>query len=145
MADSPEDFLKDVLTDGASKTASKLIESEISKNLLGPASNELGQLLGDITSAVRFYATDNLGRICKRWSEHRNGKGLHPNEFRRVMPLFPTASLESNEDLQECWARLLEATATEQEGVHPSFGQIGFPLQIKLTDDHDQVHQSTQQ
>lgn len=43
-------------------------------------------------------------------------------EFKKVLPLLPLASVQSDDDLQARWAALLEHTATDGSAL-PSFGQ----------------------
>jgi hypothetical protein len=122
MAESPEELAKDVVTGAISETAAKVLDSDISKALLFPVASETGLLLAEITNAVRFYATENLERLFPKWARHRE-KPLTEQEFRRVMPLLQTASMESDDDMQERWARLLESVAIGRNSVLPSFGQ----------------------
>ncbi len=111
MADTSEDFTKEIIAGTVSEIASKVLESNVAKSLLGPAALEIGQLLGDVTGAIRFYANENLSRICSRWAEARSSERLSEPEIRRVMPLLQTASMESRGELQERWATLLNAIA----------------------------------
>ena len=121
--DDPNELAKSVITGAISETAAKVLETDVSRHLLDPAASEVGKLMGEIASVARFYATDNMARIFKRWAESRNGRPVVEVEFKRVLPLLPTASLVSDEELQELWARLLEATAQTESNVLPSFGQ----------------------
>lgn len=118
-----------IIAGTVSETASKILESDVAKSLLGPAASEIGQLLGDVTGAIRFYANDNLSRICSRWAEARNSERLSEPEIRRVMPLLQTASMESRDELQERWATLLDAIA--RDGAAISFGQCLAQLSPK--------------
>lgn len=108
---------KDVVSDTVSKSLEKPIE-----NLLGPVTQELGLTLGELGSLVRYYTTENLRNVFKKWAEHRKGKPIEPSDFRRVLPLLHGASLQCEEELQERWAALLENTVTEPGSVLPSFG-----------------------
>lgn len=142
MPELPEDFAKEIIAGTLSETAAKVLEAEVTKSLLAPAATEVGQLLADLTSAIRFYATDNLSRICKRWAQSRANRPLGEGELRRVMPLMQMAAMESQESLHDRWARLLDAVATDKAGAHPSFGQT--LSQIRPTEatflDHLWVH-----
>ena len=122
MTDSPEDVAKELITGAISETAAKVLDSDVSKALLFPVASETGLLLAEITNAVRFYATENLERLFPKWARHRK-KPLTEQEFRRVMPLLQTASMESNDEMHDRWARLLESVANDANGVLPSFGQ----------------------
>jgi hypothetical protein len=119
----PQELAKELISGTISETAAKIVESRVARHLLDPAATEIGNLMGEIANAARFYATDNMGRIFKRWAEQRQGKPIHEEEFKRVLPLLPTASMVSDQELQKRWARLLQATATEEVNVMPSFGQ----------------------
>jgi hypothetical protein len=112
----PTDWAKDVVSD----TLSKAIEKPVD-NLLGPVTTELGLTLGDVGSVFRFYVSDNLTRVFAKWAELRKGKTLNSSDIRRVLPLLQGASLQSDDELQERWAALLESTV-ESRTVLPSFG-----------------------
>ncbi len=131
MADTSEDFTKEIIAGTVSEIASKVLESNVAKSLLGPAALEIGQLLGDVTGAIRFYANENLSRICSRWAEARSSERLSEPEIRRVMPLLQTASMESRGELQERWATLLNAIARGMDGTAISFGQCLAQLSPK--------------
>jgi hypothetical protein len=98
------------------------ILEEQANNLLSPTTKEIGGLLGDVANLGRFYMTQNLEKIFKQWAESRNGRILGGEEFKKVMPLLPLASMVSDHELQERWAALMESTATG-DGSLPSFGQ----------------------
>lgn len=102
--------------------AAKILESEPAKNLLSPPTKEIGEFLGTLANLTRFYATENLERILKKWAEFRRRCTLSAEEFKKVMPLLPLASMVSDEELQKRWAALMESTATDN-GCLPSFGQ----------------------
>jgi hypothetical protein len=108
----------------AANELSKLLNTEPAKELLSPASHEIGGLLGDIANMARFYATRNLEKIFTRWARSRpEGKIIESSDFERVMPLLPAASMQSDDELQDRWAALLESAATADVGYLPSFGQ----------------------
>jgi abortive infection alpha-like protein len=100
-------------------------------NLLSPPSKEMGDLLGTIANLCRFYATDNLAKIFEKWAEYRRGeRPLNGEDFRQVMPLLPAASMVSDDELQEKWARLLES-AVNRGGHSPAFGQTLAQLSVE--------------
>lgn len=99
-----------------------ILESEVVKNLLAPPAKEIGEFLGTIAHITRFYATKNLEDIFKKWARSRGGRAPSEEEVKRAMPLIPSASMVSDEELQERWATLLESTAIET-GSLLSFGQ----------------------
>ena len=102
----------------------KSLETEPVKNLLGPITEQLGLIGGDLGSLVRFYVNRNLEKIFRQWAKQRNNQPLPPDtDIGRLIPLIQQASLQSDEELQERWAALLESAVTEPDGVLPSFGQ----------------------
>jgi hypothetical protein len=101
----------------------KSLDIQVVRNLLGPVTKEAGELLGDIGNIVRFYTQQNLMKVFKRWAIQRSGKPLYREEFVRAVPLLHAASLQSNEELQEQWAALLESSVTCPDSTLPSFGQ----------------------
>lgn len=101
----------------------KSLDIEVVRNLLGPVTQEAGELLGDIGNIVRFYTQKNLMKVFKQWAKQREGEPLQREEFVRVVPLLHAASLQSNEELQEQWAALLESSVTCPDSTLPSFGQ----------------------
>lgn len=58
--------LKDPLSD-----AIKILDSEPAKNLLSSPAKEIGELQGTVANLLRFYATENLERIFKKWAKFR--------------------------------------------------------------------------
>jgi hypothetical protein len=101
----------------------KGLDSEAIKNLLGPATKNLGLIGGDLTDIVRFYMRDNLGKVFTEWARQRNNKPLEPADIPKVIPLLQAASLQADEELRDHWAALLESTVSTPDGVLPSFGQ----------------------
>ncbi|HCT59408.1 MAG TPA: hypothetical protein DGA22_00845 [Acidobacterium sp.] len=104
------------------ESVGKILDSEVAKNLLAPVTTELGLALGEIGSAFRFYVSENLKTVFKKWANQRQGQPVDPEQFQRVLPLLQDASLQSDDALQERWAALLESTVTRPENVLPSFG-----------------------
>ena len=107
----------------ASETVVKVIDSEPVNNLFEPVTKELGLALGEVGSVLSFYVSLNLHSIFKKWSQQRQGKPITSEQAQRVLPFLPTASLQSDEELQDRWATLLESAATNSKVVLPSFGQ----------------------
>jgi hypothetical protein len=109
----------------------KVLESEPAKNLLSPVTVEVGELLGTIANLARFYATDNLQRVFKKWAKlGGRWRTINAEEFQKVMPLLPLASMVSDDELQEKWAVLMESTV-RQGGLLPSFGQTLSQLSVE--------------
>ena len=113
----PLDAAKDAVSDAVAKTLEKPVD-----NLLGPITKDVGLALGDVGSIFRFYVHDNLTKVFRRWAEQRHGTPIQPSDFKRVLALLQGASLQSNDELQERWAALLESTVTDAGTVLPSFG-----------------------
>jgi hypothetical protein len=110
----------------------KAMNSDQAKELTLPASHEFGALFGELASIVRFYGTENLKRIFKKWARDRYpGKVIDAAEFRRVMPLLSTASMESDDELQDRWAALLETAASGDKDYLPSYGQTLSQLTVQ--------------
>jgi hypothetical protein len=121
--DDPEALAKEMIAETMSETAAKVLETTVAINLLNPVAVEVGRLLGDIAGLVRFYATDNMARIFTKWAVLREGKcPLKAEEFKRVMPMLHLASMQSDEELQNLWATLLDAAATDARTLS-SFAQ----------------------
>jgi hypothetical protein len=118
----PQDLLSDA--------AAKIVAEPVSK-ALSPAATEVGALLGEVANMCRFYATRNLEKICTKWAESRHGKRpLNAEEFQKVMPLFPAASMVGEDELQAKWARLMES-ATSDDGHSPAYGQTLSQLSVE--------------
>jgi len=101
----------------------KTLDSEPVRNLLGPLTKNIGQIFGLVTDIARFYTEENLAHIFSKWAKQRNGEPLDPDSFRRVLPLLRDAAMQSDDELQERWASLLESIAKGRQGTLPSFGQ----------------------
>jgi len=113
----PISAAKDVVSDSVAKTLEKPVE-----NLIGPVTKELGLTFGELGSVFRFYTHENLQKVFRKWAEQRKGKPINSSDFQRVLPFLQDASLQSDEELQERWASLLESTVAESRTVLPSFG-----------------------
>jgi Abortive infection alpha len=108
----------------AGEIVKEALESELVKDLLGPMAQNIGLIFGQISDIARFYTEDNLAKIFKKWAHQRRGKPLDAETFKRVFPLLRDAAMQSDDELQERWASLLENLATAANGVLPSFGQV---------------------
>ncbi len=78
--------------------------------------------MGDFANMTRFYVNRNLTSIFTMWAGQR-GTPVQEDDFRRILPLLPTASLVSDQELQQLWGKLLESFCSEEDLVLPSFGQ----------------------
>lgn len=111
-----------------SKAAGEVVKgalnSELGMDLLGPSAQNFGLIFGQISDIARFYIEDNLTKIFKKWASQRKRRLLDAEAFRRVLPLLRDAAMQSDDELQERWASLLENVAAAADGVLPSFGQV---------------------
>jgi hypothetical protein len=110
-------------TELAGELVEKTLDSEPVRNLLGPLTRNIGLALGQIGDIARFYTEQNLSKIFKKWAAQRKGEPLEPEGFKRVLPLLRDAAMQSDDELQDRWASLLENVANDADGVLPSFGQ----------------------
>ncbi len=101
----------------------KALDSEPVRNLLGPLTKNIGLILGQVSDVARFYTEQNLSSIFTKWAVQRKGAPLGSRGFKRVLPLLRDAAMQSDDELQERWASLLENVANDTKGVLPSFGQ----------------------
>lgn len=108
----------------AGEIMKEALNSELVKDLLGPMARNFGLIFGQIGDIARFYTEDNLAKIFKKWAARRRGKPLDAEAFRRVLPLLRDAAMQSDDELQDRWASLLDNLAAEADGVLPSFGQV---------------------
>jgi hypothetical protein len=122
MCDDPEETVTKAVAEVVGKAVEKTLDSESAKNLLGPVTSELGLTLGEIGSVVKFYTSENLRRVFTKWAQQRQRQPINSSEFKSVLPLLHQASLQSDDELQERWAALLESTVTGSRNVLPSFG-----------------------
>ena len=101
----------------------KVANSDAGKALTLPAAHEIGLLLGEVANIFRFYTTENLGKVLTRWDVYRKAqeKPLTERDIKKVMPLLQAAAMQSDEELQERWAALLESAATDDPNYLPSF------------------------
>ena len=125
------------------ETVGKILDSEPGKNLLSPATKELGELFGTFANLARFYVTDNLESVFTKWAKFRNGRIIDAETVKKVMPLLPLASMVSEDELQERWAALMESTATKQ-GCLPSFGQTLSQVSVEEVQYLDRLWKITQ-
>jgi Abortive infection alpha len=109
-------------TEIAGEIVGKALDSEPVRNLLGPLTQNIGLILGQVSDIVRFYTEQNLLSIFTKWAAQRKGEPLESEGFKRVLPLLRDAAMQSDDELQERWASLLENVANDAEGVLPSFG-----------------------
>jgi Abortive infection alpha len=91
------------------------------KNVFSPVTKQIGQ---DILDLYRHVIGDNLERIKVKLAEKRTGKPLPTaTDFKRIVPLLQSASVQSDEVLQERWANLMDSAIDQTDGYMPSFGQ----------------------
>jgi hypothetical protein len=110
-------------TELAGEIVEKALDSEPVRNLLGPLTQNIGLILGQVSDIARFYTEQNLLSIFTKWAAQRKGEPLDSEGFKRVLPLLRDASMQSDDELQERWASLLENVVNDAKGILPSFGQ----------------------
>src|SRR5579872_500260 len=110
-------------TEIAGEIVERTLDSEPVRNLLGPLTQNIGLILGQVSDIARFYTEQNLLGVFTKWAAQRKDEPLKPEGFRRVLPLLRDAAMQSDDELQGRWASLLEKVATDTKGVLPSFGQ----------------------
>jgi hypothetical protein len=110
-------------TELAGEIVEKALDSEPVRNLLGPLTKNIGLILGQVSDIACFYTEQNLSSIFTKWAVRRKGEPLDSRGFKRVLPLLRDAAMQSDDELQERWASLLENVANDTKGVLPSFGQ----------------------
>jgi hypothetical protein len=110
-------------TELAGEIVERALDSEPVRNLLGPLTKNIGLILGQVSDIARFYTEQNLSSIFTKWAVLRKGEPLDSRGFKRVLPLLRDAAMQSDDELQERWASLLENVADDTKGVLPSFGQ----------------------
>jgi len=108
--------------EAAGKIAKEIMNSEPVTNLLGPLTTNIGAVLGLVGDIARFYTEENLAKIFCKWGQRIRGEPLNAEDFKRVLPLLRDAAMQSDEELQERWAALLESFVTAEQPLSPSFG-----------------------
>lgn len=107
----------------AAEAIVKSLDTEAGKNLLGPITREIGEFGGSIGDVLRYYGTQALESIFTKWARQRRNQPLSVEDFARVRPLLLPASFQTEDELQERWAALLESVVSNPNNVLPSFGQ----------------------
>lgn len=85
--------------------------------VLGPAFEEFGGMVHD---QVRFLRSRRLLRVQKKYEEIRVAHGLineKPLNLKVALPLLEAASIETNDDLQDMFARLLVNGTNPNSGI----------------------------
>ncbi len=114
----------ELLVEAAGKAAGELANSEIAKALFLPPALGVGQTLGVLSDIIHFYTSKTAEQFCTKWATARKGKpALAEAEVQRILPLLALATTQSDEELQQRFVKLLEASLSAPKGVLPSFGQ----------------------
>jgi hypothetical protein len=95
-------------TELAGEIVGRALDSEPVRNLLGPLTQNIGVILGQVSDIARFYTERNFLSIFTKWEAQRKGVPLDSDGFKRVLPLLRDAAMQSDDELQERWASLLE-------------------------------------
>jgi len=115
----------------AGEVVGKALDAEVVKNLFGPLTANVGQALGTVGEILRFYAEGNLARVFTKWARQRSNQPVDAAELQRVLPLLQEAAMQSDDELQDRWASLLENTAEGRKDVLPSFGETLSQLSVQ--------------
>jgi len=111
----------DVLTGAAIVAA---VVSEAGKKLVTPVAETLGLALSDLAGIYRFYQNQNLGKISQDGQKiGAINRRSRKRRFRKSYRYYRWRSVQSDEDLQQRWASLLEYTVASPGDSLPSFGQ----------------------
>jgi hypothetical protein len=98
-----------------------VLNNEQVKNLLSPVTKQIGQDIGEF---YRRVTGNNFEMIREKLAKKRVGKPAPTAEdFKRIVPLLQSASVQSDETLQDRWANLMSSAIDEIDGYIPSFGQ----------------------
>jgi hypothetical protein len=118
----------------------RVANSDAGKALTLPAAHEIGQFFGDIANFVRFYTTENLGKVFTSWYGQRKSEGKQQptlDDIKKVLPLLQSASMQGDVELQERWASLLNSASKDDPDYLPSFASTLSVLtaeQVKFLD-----------
>ena|ERR1700733_11803788 len=105
----------------AIKSVLSVLNNEQVKNVLSPVTKQIGQ---DILTLYRHVTGDNFEQIRTKLAEKRTGKpAMTAADFKRIVPLLQSASVQSDETLQDRWANLMDSAIDQTKGYMPSFGQ----------------------
>jgi Abortive infection alpha len=98
--------------------------------LLGPFADELGGLLGDQARVFRFRQTIRLFQLVKTIADKA---GFEPSAvpLKVLLPILNNASMESDDDLHERWARLLAGSSNP--GNRPEVFAVFASILTQLT------------
>jgi hypothetical protein len=103
------------------KNVLSVLNNDQIKNVLSPVTKQIGQ---DILTLYRHVIGDNFEQLLARLTEKRTGKPAPTAaDFKRIVPLLQSASVQSDEVLQERWANLMDSAIDQTDGYMPSFGQ----------------------
>ena len=94
--------------------------ADLLHTLAGPATEQIGLMLGDKAWA---YRAKNLIDIVKKTERKLREAGLPVNAVppRLLLPIVENGSVEDSETLQDMWAGLLATASQERDSVPPSF------------------------
>jgi hypothetical protein len=110
------------LAKGAAALGAAVPFTAIVKRMLGPAADELAEMLRD---QVRLYRYERQLKCLEKAERMAQEAGFTPQAVppKILFPLLEGASFEENEDLHTMWAALLAnaASADRKDIVHPGF------------------------
>jgi hypothetical protein len=110
------------LAKGAAAISAAVPFTAIVKRMLGPAADELAEMLRD---QVRLYRYERQIKCLEKAEQMARDAGFTPQAVpaKILFPLLEGASFEDNEDLHTMWAALLANAASTRNAdkVRPSF------------------------
>jgi hypothetical protein len=88
--------------------------------LAGPMADEIGLMMGD---KIKVYRVRNWVETVKKTQRILSDADLPPSAVppRLLLPILESASVESDESLQELWAGLLATASQKADSLSPSF------------------------
>jgi hypothetical protein len=98
------------------KAIAQVLNTEQVKALTMPVAKEVGEFLSGLGDMARVHSTEYVRQVVGRWMNYRDNRPLTDAEVKRVMPLLPTVSMQSEDEFTDKWAALLESAA---DGSNP--------------------------
>jgi hypothetical protein len=100
-------------TELAGEIVEKVLDAEPVRNLLGPMTQNIGLVLGQVPEIARFYTEQSLLSVFTKWAAQRKGEPLKTEGFKGLLPLLRDATMQSDDELLERWGSLLENVAND--------------------------------
>lgn len=107
---------------GPAERLTREVRSLLEK-VLGPAAEEVGQMLGD---RMRLHRLRNVHRMLEAYRAYMETHRLEASRIpllKEILPIVEHASLEDDADLTRRWAQLLAST-TAGDGINAGYPAI---------------------